>query len=267
MPNLSREVPQPTPLLVTKLYTPRTPSGFAPRPRLTERLSRGLTRDLTFICAPAGFGKTVLVSEWLSRLERSASWLSLDQGDDDLVGFLTYVLAALQRIDAGLGQTTQALLQASPLPTVEALLTPLINEITALDTPFVLVLDDYHVITFPKVHEAMTFVLENMPPQVHLVIATRQDPRLPLGRLRAQGQMTEIRAGDLRFTQEEASAFLNQAMGLNLSLTEVVALEQRTEGWIAGDSQDLWRAGDGIPTAEIQEVAGTKSSQSNMGGS
>jgi LuxR family maltose regulon positive regulatory protein len=208
-----------------------------------------LTRDLTFICAPAGFGKTVLVSEWLSRLERSASWLSLDQGDDDLVGFLTYVLAALQRIDAGLGQTTQALLQASPLPTVEALLTPLINEITALDTPFVLVLDDYHVITFPKVHEAMTFVLENMPPQVHLVIATRQDPRLPLGRLRAQGQMTEIRAGDLRFTQEEASAFLNQAMGLNLSLTEVVALEQRTEGWIAGDSQDLWRAGDGIPTA------------------
>ncbi|UCC88540.1 MAG: hypothetical protein JSV81_04315, partial [Anaerolineales bacterium] len=234
MANLASDVSQPNPLLATKLYTPRIPSEFASRSRLTERLSQGLTRDLTLVCAPAGFGKTVLVSEWLSGLERSSSWLSLDQGDDDMVSFLTYLLAALQRIDPDLGRTTQTLLKASPLPTVEVLLTPLINQITALDTPFVLVLDDYHVITLPIVHEAMSFLLDHMPPQAHLAIATRQDPPLPLGRLRAQGQMTEIRAGDLRFTQEEAAAFLNQTMGLNLSLTEVAALEQRTEGWIAG---------------------------------
>jgi LuxR family maltose regulon positive regulatory protein len=234
MPTLSSDVSQPNPLLTTKLYLPPTRPDLVSRPRLIERLNQGLSCKLTLISAPAGYGKTTLVSEWLSGLDRPSAWLSLDEGDNDLARFLTYVIAALQHIDANLGQTTQTLIHTPQLPALEALLTPLINEIAALDTPFVLVLDDYHVITLPRVHEAMAFVLDKMPPQAHLVIATREDLPLSLARLRAQGQMTEIRGGDLRFTEGETAAFLNQTMGLNLPQEDIRALEIRTEGWIIG---------------------------------
>jgi len=229
-----------SPLLTTKLYIPPFRPELVPRPRLIERMSAGPRsgRKLTILSAPAGFGKTTLVSEWLSGVKRSSAWLSLDEGDNDLARFLTYIIASLQQIDPNLGQSTQAIFQAAPSPAVEPLLSPLINEIAALDISFTLVLDDYHAITLPAIHEAVTFVLDHMPPPprgMHLVIATREDPPLPLlARLRVQRQMTELRAADLRFTEEEAAAFLNRTMGLDLSTEDIAAIETRTEGWIAG---------------------------------
>ncbi|MCP4541042.1 MAG: helix-turn-helix transcriptional regulator [Chloroflexi bacterium] len=233
-------------LLKTKLYPPSTRSELVTRPRLIERLDAGLlgrnrlqkglgfARKLTLVSAPAGFGKTTLIGDWLSGDERAFAWLSLDEGDNDLTRFLTYVVAALQQIDPNLGQTIQAVLQASQPPEIEPLITSLINEIAALDTRFVFVLDDYHAIKLTTIHETVTFLLDRMPSQMHLVIATREDPPVSISRLRVRRQMTEVRAVDLRFTEKEASAFLNQAMDLNLTLEDVAALEARTEGWIAG---------------------------------
>jgi LuxR family maltose regulon positive regulatory protein len=238
----SSDVSQPNPPLTTKLYIPPTRPDVVSRPRLIERLNQGLDCKLTLVSAPAGFGKTTLVGEWLSGLERPSAWLSLDEGDNDLARFLSYIIAALQHIDAtpstasgqALGQTTQALLQTPEPPALEVLLSPLINEIAALDTSLVFVLDDYHAITLSAIHSALSFLLEHAPVNVHLVIATREDLPLSLARLRAQKQMMEIRAGDLRFTEEEATAFLNQTMGLSLTPEAIRALENRTEGWIVG---------------------------------
>jgi len=229
-------------ILATKLYIPPPRPGFVPRPRLIERLNEGRGRKLTLVSAPAGFGKTTLVGEWISHpalpVEQGSSmraaWLSLDEDDGDPARFLAYLVAALQTIDAELGKGVLAALRSPQPPPAETLLTGLVNEIAALPEHFVLVLDDYHQVDSEAVDRALTFLLEHLPPQMHLVIAGREDPPLPLARLRARGQLAELRAADLRFTPAEAAEFLNRAMGLNLSEGDVAALEARTEGWIAG---------------------------------
>ena len=224
----------PTSILATKLYLPRLRPNVVSRPRLLERLNAGLHRKLTLIAAPAGFGKTTLVSEWVEGIDRPTAWLSLDEGENDPTRFLAYLVTALQTIAATLGEGVLGVLQSSQPPPPEAILTALLNEITTLPDQFVLVLDDYHVIDAKPVDLALTFLVEHLPPQMHLVIATREDPLLPLARLRARGELTELRAADLRFTPSEAAEFLNSVMGLNLSPGNIAALEDRTEGWIAG---------------------------------
>ncbi len=176
-----------TPILSTKLYIPPPRSKVVLRPRLIERLNEGLHRKLTLISASAGFGKTTLVSEWLAGCERPAAWLSLDEGDNDPARFLTYLVAALQTIAANIGEGVFAVLQSPQPPPTESILTALLNEITTIPDNFVLVLDDYHVIDAKPIDNALTFLLEHLPPQMHLVIATREDPHLPLARLRVQG--------------------------------------------------------------------------------
>src|SRR6266480_5457457 len=223
-----------TPILATKLYLPRLRPNVVSRPRLIERLNEGLHRKLILISAPAGFGKTTLVSEWVEGIERPTAWLSLDEGDNDPTRFLTYLVAALQTIAAPIGEGVLGVLQSSQPPPPEAMLTALLNEITTLPDHFVLVLDDYHVIDAKPVDQALTYLVEHLPPQMHLVIATREDPQLPLARLRARGHLIELRAADLRFTASEAAAFLNQVMGLSLSAADIARLSDRTEGWIAG---------------------------------
>jgi len=235
-----------SPILVTKLFIPATRPELVPRPRLIEQLDRCLRQDrefgckLTLISAPAGFGKTTLVTEWLqTRGDKALSpfavaWLSLDEGDNDLVRFLSYFIAALQTIDASILQDALKLLQSHQPPPAETTLTSLINQIAAIPDRIIFVLDDYHLIDAQPIHNALVFLLKNMPPQLHLVITTREDPLLPLARLRVRGQLAELRAADLRFTATEAAEFLNQVMGLDLSDEDVAALETRTEGWIAG---------------------------------
>jgi len=306
------------PLLRTKLHVPPIRPELVPRPRLIERLNAGLlgpsglhkdrslserrfTRKLTLISAPAGFGKTTLLSEWINTGARSReygvgegsatpysllptpssllrtpsfplpspsspsstpysplstpysllptpsfSWLSLDENDNDPTRFLSYLIAALRTMEARQKSAAQQVpvgliakevlsaLQSPQPPPTESVLTVLINKISALPDRIVLVLDDYHLIEAQPIHDALTYLLDHLPPQMHLVIATREDPHLPLARLRARGQLTELRATDLRFSSSEAAEFLNQVMGLNLSAEDVAALETRTEGWIAG---------------------------------
>jgi LuxR family maltose regulon positive regulatory protein len=224
-------------LLATKLYIPALRPNRVPRPRLTERLDEGTAGPLTLISAPAGFGKSTLLSEWVHESGRPVAWVSLDEGDDEVSRFLLYVLSALQRVRPGLGEAALATLRHAQAPSaeiLEPLLTGLLNEVHGLDEEVVLVLDDYHALEDATVHRAVQFLLDRLPPCLHLVIATRVDPPLALSRLRARGQLTELRGGDLRFTSEEAAGFLNQAMGLALSPADVEALEERTEGWAVG---------------------------------
>jgi len=232
------------------------------RPRLIEQLNAGLDRKLTLVSAPAGFGKTTLLSEWIHGRDAAtaplrAAWLSLDEGDNDPARFLAYFIAALQMVEENIGEGTPSALQSPQPPPIEAILTPLLNEIATIPNGFTLVLDDYHLIKAKPIHDALTFLLGHLPPPMRLVIATRQDPPLPLARLRGRGEMTEIRAGDLRFTEEEAAPFLNQTMGLDLTPDEVTALEARTEGWIAGlHLAALSLKGQADRTAFIQAFAG-----------
>jgi LuxR family maltose regulon positive regulatory protein len=223
-----------TPILATKLYLPRLRPNVVIRPRLIERLNEGLHRNLILIAAPAGFGKTTLVSEWLAGGARPTAWLSLDEGDNDPARFLTYLVAALQTIAPTLGEGVLGALQSPQLPPTEAILTALLNDLTTISEQFVLVLDDYHVLDAKPIDQALTYLVEHLPPQMHLVIATREDPHLPLARLRARGHLTELRAADLRFTPAEAAEFLNQGMGLSLLAADIARLSDRTEGWIAG---------------------------------
>ncbi|MEZ4656341.1 MAG: LuxR C-terminal-related transcriptional regulator [Caldilineaceae bacterium] len=239
------------PILATKLYIPPTRPNLVARPRLIERLNAGLAGKLTLISAPAGFGKTTLVSAWIEELrstmydlradltrERSpvnhAAWLSLDAEDNDPTRFLTYLVAALQKIAPTVGHGLLGALQSPQPPPISTILPILLNEISAIAHDFVLVLDDYHVLLGNAIDDALAFLIEHLPPPMHLVITTREDPPLPRARYRARGQLSEVRAADLRFTEAEAAAFLNQIMGLNLAAAEVAALENRTEGWIAG---------------------------------
>jgi LuxR family maltose regulon positive regulatory protein len=204
------------------------------RPQLITRLNEGLHRKLTLIAAPAGFGKTTLLSAWIAGCDRPVAWLSLDAGDSDPARFLSYLVAALRTIAAHIGEAVLGVVQSPQPPPTEAMLTALLNDLTTIPENFLLVLDDYHVIDAPAVDDALIFLLEHLPAQMHLVIATREDPQLPLARLRVRGQLTELRATDLRFTPGEATTFFNQIMGLGLTAADVTALETRTEGWIAG---------------------------------
>ena len=225
------------PLLTTKLYLPPRRTRLVSRPRLLDLLNEGLTRPLTLISAPAGFGKTTLLREWRDTpagRDYPLAWISLDHDDNDPSTFLLYVIAALGTLKQGLGGPAMAALQTGQSPAIQAILTSMINDLNTLSGPFALVLDDYHVITAQPVHAALRFLLEAMPPQMHLVLLTRADPPLPLARLRARDQLTEVRLPGLRFQPEEASRFLNEIMGLDLSAADIAALEARTEGWIAG---------------------------------
>lgn len=234
-------------ILVTKLFIPKARPELVSRSRLIEQLDRGLYRKLTLISAPAGFGKTTLVVDWLQSSRHGSpqaesgngrvAWLSIDEGDNDLARFLTYFIASLIQagaINATFGERALARLQPSQAPPIESILVPIINEIAASPGRTLFVLDDYHLIDIQPIHNAIGFLLDNLPPQLHLVIATREDPLLPLSRLRARGQLTELRATDLRFNASEVTEFLNQVMCLNLSAANITALEKRTEGWIAG---------------------------------
>ncbi|MEM0961512.1 MAG: LuxR C-terminal-related transcriptional regulator [Bacteroidota bacterium] len=205
-----------------------------PRPRLLARLDEGMRERLTLVSASAGAGKTTLVSTWLAERERSAAWLSLDEGDSDPVRFLTHLVAALQTAVPDLGKVALGELQSAQPPSSDQVLTEVLNELAATDRPLILVLDDYHAVDDPRVDDALAFLIERLPPHAHVLVTTRQDPALPLPRLRARGHLTEIRAADLRFTKAEAKDFLNGAMGLGLSDADVAALEARTEGWAAG---------------------------------
>ena len=221
-------------LLNTKLYIPPIRSDLVARPRLVERLESNMDRKITLVSAPAGFGKTTLLSEWVHDRNRSAAWISLDKGDNDLARFLTYFITAFHNIGNTMREETLQLVESPKLPSIEVLLTPLINSATESSSQFVLILDDYHVITNTEVHEAVRFILDNIPPNMHLVLSSRADPPWPLSRMRARGEMAEIRANDLRFTIEEVTNFLNDVMGFDLSPTDIHLLESRTEGWIAG---------------------------------
>ena len=240
-----------TTLLQTKLHRPTLRPDLIPRARLRERLCAGLwsgqtfSRKLTLVAAPAGFGKTTLILDfgfWISetvppesKIENLKSgWLSLDEADNDPVRFLHYLIAALQRDVPDLGRDALALLEAGVTSVLDEALTMVINEIAATPVPLLLVLDDYHVLHASAIERLMTFLLDHQPANLHLVIASRTDPALPLTRLRARGHLLELRARDLRFTEDEAAAFLSETMGLALRPEWIAALEQRTEGWIAG---------------------------------
>jgi LuxR family maltose regulon positive regulatory protein len=225
------------PLLMTKLYIPPARQNMVSRTRLTERMSAGMRGTLTLIVAPAGWGKTTLLSAWHADPSRPAqplAWVSLDAGDNDPVRFWTYVIVALNTLYSSVGETALALLHSPQSPPIESVLTLLLNALTTRSTETVLVLDDYHLIEAQPIHNALAFLLDQLPSQLHLVIAGRLDPPLPLARLRARGSLIELRTADLRFTPQEATAFLTEVMGLPLSQEEIVALEVRTEGWIAG---------------------------------
>jgi LuxR family maltose regulon positive regulatory protein len=222
------------PLLTTKLYAPSVPPDLVPRPALIERLNGGLQRKLTLISAPAGFGKTTLAAAWVSEAGRPVAWLSLDADDNDPARFLSYLIAALQGVDGGIGGSVLAMLQSPTPPPLTALLTALINDVASTPEPFILILDDYHLIETLAIHGQLGFLLEHGPPQLHLLLLSREDPPLPLPRLRARRQMVEIRQRDLHFSLEETAGFLQQTMGLDLPPHDVGTLHRRTEGWVAG---------------------------------
>jgi LuxR family maltose regulon positive regulatory protein len=223
-------------LLATKLYLPRPQPGFVSRPRLVGQLDRGLVGPLTLVCAPAGFGKTALLADWARRGRRPVGWLSLDAGDNDPARFWRHVVAVLEGVRPGVAEWVAQLLGPPAPPSFEGLVTALINQLAAQPDEVVLALDDYHLVEAQPVHGSLGFLLEHLPPQVRLVVASRADPPLPLARLRASGQLVELRERDLRFTPQEAAKLLRGAVGTGVSLpdTVVAALAARTEGWAAG---------------------------------
>ncbi|MGH1365228.1 MAG: LuxR C-terminal-related transcriptional regulator [Calditrichia bacterium] len=224
-------------LLETKLYRPKWRSGMVQRPRLAERLQLGSERKLTLISAPAGFGKTTLLAEWLATAKmanRTTGWVSLDAGDNDPISFWTYFIKSIQNIQPSVGENALTLLHSPQPAEVDEILPKLINEISAIESDFSVVLDDYHLIEAEAIQKAMTFLLDHTPAQMHLVIASRTDPPLPLAKLRARGELVELRIADMRFEHEEATSFFSHSMGLTIPAKDVVVLETRTEGWIAG---------------------------------
>jgi LuxR family maltose regulon positive regulatory protein len=228
------------------------------RSQLIARLTQGAEGPLTLVSAPAGFGKTTLLVQWLSASTTSVAWLSLDAEENDPARFLTYLVAAVQTLVPTIGAGVMEVLQSPQPPPIEALLTTLLNDFTRIPDPFVLVLDDYHLIEAQAVDQVLTALVEHLPPQVHLVLATREDPSLPLARWRARGQLTELRAADLRFTPAEAAAFLNDVMGLHLEASDIARLSARTEGWIAGlQLAALSLQGQPDPTRFIQSFTGS----------
>lgn len=239
---------------MTKLFIPPVRSGLVSRPRLIARLDDALQYKITLISAPAGFGKTTLLSEWLAlrpnpgtrtaltegvagntaQPEFKSAWLTLDKDDNDPPRFLAYLVAALQGIEAGVGNTALALLKSMRVITYESILTSLINDLVRISTPFVLILDDYHVIETRSIHQNLTYLVDHLPPQMHLVIATRSDPPLPLARLRGRGEVNDLRADELRFTLEEVTQFLQKIDDQELPKEAIATLFSETEGWVAG---------------------------------
>jgi LuxR family maltose regulon positive regulatory protein len=225
------------PLLETKLYAPRAQAALVARPRLLDAIRNAANHKLTIVVAPAGFGKTTLLAGWLADPAgpgKSVAWVSLDPSDNEPQLFWAYVIRALEGIHPAAGAQAMAQLLSAGAASIEGALATLINEVNALDQQVTLVLDDYHVIDSPAIHSALTHLLDRLPPRMHIVIATRAEPPLALPRLRARGELAEVRATDLRFTHDETAAFLNQVMSLGLSAKDTATLERRTEGWIAG---------------------------------
>lgn len=244
-PGISVLVPQvepgQQPLIKTKLFIPRLRKDLVPRPQLIEKLEEGSKKTLTLISAPAGYGKTTLLAEWIDFLQKAETpnrwavcWFSLDASDNDPMRFLAYLTAALEKVNLSVSTETQEFTPSSDSFFPRTPLAILLNDLQELDQSVLLVLDDYQFIDNPAIHDGVAFLLEHLPVNIHVVIATRSDPPLPLSRLRARGQLSEIRADDLRFRPAEAARFLNQVFGLDLTLEEVTKLENRTEGWIAG---------------------------------
>jgi LuxR family maltose regulon positive regulatory protein len=225
-----------TSLLTTKLYIPPARPGLVVRPRLLEKLKAGLAANLILVSAPAGFGKTTLLSEWIQNSQPPipTAWLSLEATDNDPARFWDYFIAALKTLKPTMGETALALLRSPQPAVIEVVLTSLINDLTSIKSYFILVLDDYHVIQSQSIHAGITFLLEHLPAKMHLVIATREDPALPLARFRVKGTMLEIGPDDLRFTAEEASGLLKPLQGIELSIEDIQALNTRAEGWAAG---------------------------------
>jgi len=225
-----------SPLITTKLYVPKPRQGLISRPALLHRLSEGLAGKLTLISASSGYGKTTLMAEWYAERghDTPMAWVSLDAADNDPVRFLSYLITALQNVQDGLGQDVRTVLQGSQNPLDPAILSILINELSTVPNDFALVLEDYHVIEMRDLHQMMEFILEHLPPKMHLAILTRADPPFPLARLRARGELMEIRVKDLRFSLDDATAFLQDMAGLNLSKENVQTLLDRTEGWVTG---------------------------------
>jgi LuxR family maltose regulon positive regulatory protein len=222
------------PLITTKLYKPTPRPGLVSRPRLIEKMSAGLNGRLTLISAPAGYGKTTLLAAWLSQLDCSVAWLSLDEGDNEVPRFMDYLIAALQTVVPKIGKAIPTLPGTSGSVPIYSLLSSLINEISITSENILLVLDDYHCITAEEVHQAVLFLLDYLPERVHVIIASRNDPPIKLAQFRALGELCEIRASDLRFTQPESVNFLNLCMSLDLSIEDVKVLIEKTEGWIVG---------------------------------
>lgn len=221
-------------LIKTKLFIPHARMNPVQRPRLDQQLSDGLSKKLTLVAAPAGFGKTTLLCDWILHRSLRAAWLSLDKSDNDSTRFWAYFISSLRQLYPQLCVGVLSLMQSPQPPALHSILTALINELSAITDEVVIILDDYHLIDSQSIHEAFIFLVAHMPENLHLVVTTRADPPLPLARLRARDQLTEIRANDLRFTIDEAASFLTEVMGVKLSAEEVAALEARTEGWIAG---------------------------------
>lgn len=221
-------------LVQTKLYIPPLRPNLVPRPHLFDKLNAGLSGKLTLVSAPAGFGKSTLLSHWISQSEINFCWVTLEENDNDIIRFLAYFIAALQTIDVAVGDQLLSLFHSSQQEQVKAVLVPLINQVAQTKNRFALVLDDYHLIESQDIHQGLSFWLEHQPPTMHLVIAGRSDPPLPLAKMRARREMTEIRESDLRFSIDESDNLLNQFLGLNLSREDIKAMVNRTEGWIAG---------------------------------
>ena len=228
------------PLLKTKLHIPHRRPDMVPRSLLIKQLNERFQRKLTLITAPAGYGKTNLASEWIHSLQSEdtsnnrITWLSLEEADSEPIRFLSYVIAALQQTAPEIGVGALSLFEMAQSPPINTVLNELINDIAGLDYHIMLVLDDYHVISHPEIHEALLYLVEHQPHQMHLVITSREDPPLPLSRLRARGEMAEIRMHDLRFSLDETTQFFSHAMKLDLESEVISLLEARTEGWIAG---------------------------------
>jgi LuxR family maltose regulon positive regulatory protein len=221
-------------LLATKIGVPRTRADLLPRSYLLTHLAEATARELVLVSTPAGFGKTTLLASWARNTGKTVAWLSLDQDDNDPARFWRYVLAAIGRARTGIGEQALSMLSAPAQPTLKAVATALVNELAAQPDELVLVLDDYHLIESHAIHDSLTFLLENLPPRMHVIISSRSDPPIPLARLRARGQLAELRAADLRFTLEEATVLLRQVWELDLSKQGIAALEERTEGWVTG---------------------------------
>ena len=225
-----------TSLLKTKLNIPPLRPQLVSRPKLVDRLNEGLNYSLILVSAPAGFGKTTLLSEWVrqNQPDTRAAWFSLDEGDNDPTRFWSYFIAALQNIQPACGEKILPLLHSSRQPAFEQILTVLINDLAEIEDDFVVVLDDYHLVNSQSVHDSITYLLEHIPAKMHLIIATRADPSLPLARLRGRGTMLEIGADDLRFTLEDTTSLLREMKIPEISVGDVVTLNERTEGWVAG---------------------------------